>query len=204
MKNLIIFVFFIAAAICASAQKVYFIYLQSDNGNPFYVKMSDKIYSSAISGYLILSDLKDSIYNFSIGFPSSQSESKFAVSVNGKDKGFLIKNFDEGLGLFDLQSLSVIKSQKEERDKTISYQRRNDDFSSLLSKAAKDTSLLYAVVRINEDVVIQKKESKSEEEKQKIEEQILIKDTVSVKPQQTDITSEIKKEDTAAIVESNQ
>lgn len=153
MKNLGCYLLSIFLTLSASAQKVYFIYLQTEDYSAFYAKLNDKIYSSSNAGYLILPNLKDSTYNFSIGFPSSQTDSKFTVAIAGKDRGFLIKNFDSGLGLFDLQNLSVIRAQKEEKDKTISYQRRNDEFSSLLSKAANDTSLLYAVIR--QDVALQ-------------------------------------------------
>src|SRR5574337_73802 len=148
MRNLLLIIAFVACSVYASAQKAYFIYLQSDNGSPFYIKMNDKIYSSATSGYLILSNLVDSTYNFSIGFSSSQSESRFIVQLAGKDRGFLIKNFDSGLGLFDLQNLTITYPQKDDAPKNIAYIKRNDDFSSLLSKAARDTTLLYAVVRL--------------------------------------------------------
>lgn len=148
MKNLCsLLVSFFCLTFFASAQKVYFIYFQTEDHSPFYVKMNDKILSSSSTGYLIMSDLKDSAYNFSIGFPSTQKESKFSVTITGKDRGFLIKNFESGLGLFDLQNASVIKAQKDESDQNVIYQRRNDDFASLLSKAANDTSLLYAIVR---------------------------------------------------------
>lgn len=68
MKNLLFFLILIISAASASAQKVYFIYLQSDNNSAFYVKMGDKIYSSTVSGYIILSNLVDSTYIVSIGF----------------------------------------------------------------------------------------------------------------------------------------
>ena len=83
--------------------------------------MNDKIYSSENSGYLILSNLVDTTYNFAIGFPSSQSESRFVITLDGKDKGFLIKNFDSGLGLFDLQNLIITNAVKDESAKNISY-----------------------------------------------------------------------------------
>jgi hypothetical protein len=204
MRNLLLIVIFVGCSVCATAQKVYFIYLQSDNYNPFYIKMADKIYSSATSGYLILSNLVDSTYNFSIGFPSSQSESKFAIALGGKDKGFLIKNFESGLGLFDLQNLTITNALKDDSPKNISYIKRSDDFSSLLAKAAKDTTLLYAVVRVKEDdVAIQKEQPKTEEPKQKIEETTLQKDTIAASPLQADIGLETKKQDTIAIVQSN-
>lgn len=204
MRNLLLIIAFIVCSVCASAQKVYFIYLQSDNNSPFYVKMSDKVYSSTTSGYLILSNLVDSAYNFSIGFPSSQSESRFTVVLGAKDHGFLIKNFESGLGLFDLQSLTITNAQKEESAKNISYIRRNDDFSSLLSKAAGDTTLLYAVVRVKEDdVAIKKDEPKTEEPKQTTPETSSSKDTVVITGTQAETASEIKKQDSVSVAQSN-
>lgn len=204
MRNLSLIVAFIASSICASAQKVYFIYLQSDNSSQFYVKMNDKIYSSAASGYLILPNLIDSTYNFSIGFPSSQSESRFTVTLGGNDHGFLIKNFDSGLGLFDLQSLTITNARKDESEKNISYVRRNDDFSSLLSKAARDTTLLYAVVRAKEeDVAVKKEELKKEEPKQVAVETIPAKDTLVAAGIQTDIALETQKQDSTSITVTN-
>lgn len=156
MRNLLFVVCFVAASFCANAQKVYFIYLQTDNTNPFYLKMNDKIYSSTASGYLILSNLVDSTYNFSIGFPSSQQETRFAVTIASNDKGYLIKKFESGIGLFDLQNLSIINAQRDETPKNIVYQKRDDDFSYMLSKAANDTSLLYAVVKLKEEPSVKK------------------------------------------------
>ena len=204
MKNLFLFLTFIVFAVCASAQKVYFIYLQSDNNGSFYVKMGDKFYNSSSTGYLILSNLVDSAYNFSIGFPSSQTESKFTVRLEAKDRGFLIKNLDSGLGLFDLQDLTIIREQKDDSPKNISYIRRNDEFSSLLSKAAKDTSLLYAVVRVKEeDVAVQKEQPKTVQVNQKTEEPAVVKDTVVSNPPQTDIAFEEKKQDTIETSQPN-
>ncbi|MGZ4019865.1 MAG: DUF4476 domain-containing protein [Flavisolibacter sp.] len=179
MKNLVLLVTFVVCGICASAQKVYFIYIQSDNFSPFYVKMNDKIYSSTTSGYLILSSLVDSTYGFSIGFPSSQPESRFKVTLGGKDRGFLIKNFDTGLGLFDLQNLTITQSIKDDSPKNISYIRRNDEFSSLLSRAANDTTLLYAVVRTKIDDVAVQPQQPQAEDKQKVEEKPVIKDSAA-------------------------
>lgn len=204
MRNLLFIFAFALSSVCASAQKVYFIYLQSDNSSPFYLKMNDKIYSSATSGYLIVSNLVDSTYDFSIGFPSSQSEARFIVALKGKDYGFLIKNFESGLGLFDLQNLTITNSLKDDSPKNISYIRRNDDFSSLLAKAAKDTTLLYAVVRVKEDdMAIKREELKTEESKRKVEETTLQKDTIAASPLQTDIALETKKQDTIAVIQSN-
>src|SRR5436190_4357771 len=203
MKNLLFIIAFITSTICTSAQKVYFIYLQSDNNSPFYVKMNDRIYSSTVSGYLILSNLLDSAYTFSIGFPSSQSEAKFTVRLSSKDKGFLIKNFNSGLGLFDLQSLTITNEEKDEAPKNISFIKRNDDFSSLLSKAANDTSLLYAVVRTPvEDVTLQDSQPKPEEATQKTEEPHQLNDTTAILVLNTEATAATKQSDSAVVIQS--
>lgn len=206
MRNLIFTVFFMTTAFCARAQKVYFMYLQTDDFQPFYVKMNNRIYSSATQGYLILPSLVDSTYQFSVGFPSSAKESRFVVPVNGKDRGFLLKRFETGWGLFDLQSLSVIRAEKLEADETISYQKRNDDFSSLLSRAANDTSLLYAVV-VKRDLHPEKKssgESKAEavpeETETNLGEAVLQKDTVVRVPVQAGVAQQNANKDTASDV----
>lgn len=209
MRNLIFTVLLTASAFCASAQRVYFIYLQSDNYNPFYVKMNDKIYSSATSGYLILSNLVDSTYNFSIGFPSSSSESRFVITIDGKDKGFLIRN--AGSALFDLQNLTTIDAQKDESSKNISYIKRNDSFASLLSKAANDTSLLYAIVKTKEDVLAQKDQLKTDQSRQPTQTTASVKtevttviDTASAKPVARDVALETKKQDSTSVIQTSE
>src|SRR5215207_9236226 len=174
MRILSIILFFLCFQLTATAQKVYFIYLQSDNGAPFFVKANDQIFSSVHPGYLILPNLVDSTYQFSIGFSSSRSESRFIVPLGARDRGFLIKEFDYGFGLFDLQTLSVIRPQVNEAKKT-SYQYRNDDFTALLAKAANDTTLFYVPIFAKEDVAMNRKkvpDDKPEEKKTEPEKSI--------------------------------
>jgi hypothetical protein len=135
-----------------SAQKVYFLYLQTDDQSPFYVRMADKIFSSSTAGYLILPNLTDSTYQLGLGFAkSSRPETKFAVTINQSDKGYLIKNFTDELSLFDLQELSIVKSVSAAKDNTV-YETRTDKFSSVLSKAADDPGLLKVPVAKKEEV----------------------------------------------------
>ena len=146
MNKLTLCLLFSLASLTAFSQKVYFVYLQSETEQPFYVKMNGKIHSSSASGYLILSKLRDSTYNFTVGFPQNKwPEQNFSVAVNKKDHGYLLKNFGEkGWGLFDLQTLSVqmavsgsakIEEKKIEENKDVSV------FTEILSKAADDPSL---------------------------------------------------------------
>ena len=90
MKNLFqLFVFLFFSAISLHAQKVYFIYLQTDNQQPFYARMGEKIYNSNPSGYLILSNLRDSSYSINIGIQGSQTpDQPYSITVNRNDQGF--------------------------------------------------------------------------------------------------------------------
>ena len=174
MKKLLLFSVTLCFTFTLSAQKVYYLYLQTDDLSPFYVRMSDKIYSSAVSGFLILPNLTDSTYNINVGFAkSSKPETKFAVAINQNDKGYLIKNFDDGLGLFDLQNLSILKSVSAINDNTV-YETKTDKFSSILSKAADDPGLLRVPVAKKEEPVVIKPEEKTTSKP--TEEKVEIKD----------------------------
>jgi hypothetical protein len=133
----------------AFSQRLYFIYLQSEPEQPFFAKMSDKTYSSSALGYLILSRLRDSSYNFSIGFPENKwPEQKFTVDVKAKDHGYLLRNFGEkGWGLFDLQTLEV-RMALSTATRPKMEQREVSLFTAILSKAANDPSLRESPVAI--------------------------------------------------------
>lgn len=128
----------------ASAQKEYFFYFQSDNYNPFFLKMNDKVYSASAEGYLILPRLVDSTYTFSIGKNGAQAmESRFVVPVTQKDRGFLIREQENRFQLFDLQTLRTIQPQESGSRSGTSFIKKDDPFTRLLALAADDTSLLY-------------------------------------------------------------
>ncbi|QEC58191.1 DUF4476 domain-containing protein [Flavisolibacter ginsenosidimutans] len=151
MKKLFLFCTGLCLAIFAKAQKNYFLYLQTDDQSPFYVRLSDKVYSSSTAGYLILPNLTDTTYVLGVGFlKSTQPETRFAVTINQADKGYLLKNFSDGLSLFDIEDLTVVKSVSANKDNTV-YETKTDKFSSVLSKAADDPSLLKVPVAKKED-----------------------------------------------------
>ncbi len=172
MKKIVVALVLLIFAHSVSAQRVYFVYLQSEKQVPFYVKMGDKVHSSTFSGYLILSSLKDSSYTISLGFPGNTSaESKFNFVISNNDKGFLIKDLDGSVALFDLQNLAVLKSVSAAA-KTSGQPTalRTDPFTKLLSQTSDDASLLMAstvVPELQKEVVVPKeqKEAVKPEEK---------------------------------------
>jgi len=155
MKRTFLIFCFIIFVLFLNAQKIYFVYLQTETGEPFFVRMDDKLYSSSSSGYLILSKLKDSTYKFKLGFPSKDLDLNFTASINKKDHGFLIKNLGEkGWGLFDLQTLELqtatTNGKKETGlNSTINYPI--NAFTEMLSKATDDPSLKQSPVFVNDD-----------------------------------------------------
>ena len=128
------------------SQKVYFVYLQTDNHQPFYARLGEKIYNSTSSGYLILSNLRDSNYSINIGIQGSQApDQPYSIMVNKKDQGFLIKNFNEkGWGLFNLSSMAITMptSKPVTAVQAVKTEKREDNaFTNLLAKAADDSTI---------------------------------------------------------------
>lgn len=91
------------------AQQQHFIYIQSDNRQPFYVKMDSKILSSTSSGYAIIPKLLTTELVMQIGFPKNEFPPQ-TLSINVKeDAGYNLKNFGDGKwGLFNLQTMQVV------------------------------------------------------------------------------------------------
>ena len=156
MKRFILCFLVVAAWQISFSQKVYFVYLQSEQEQLFFVKMNEKVYSSTVSGYLILSKLYDSTYFFNVGFPENKwPEQKFSVVVNKKDHGYLLKNFgDKGWGLFDLQTMSVQMAMlPEERKSTVIKTEKKEvsEFTDILSKASDDSTLKEKQILVKEE-----------------------------------------------------
>jgi hypothetical protein len=143
MKRILIGVVLLLMVGAVRAQKVYFIYIQSDNRMPFFVKMGDKVTSSTASGYLILSKLVDSAYQFTIGKTGdAAAESRFSVTINKQDRGFLLKESEGRFGLFDLQALTLLSPLASAATSGKAVAKRTDAFTVLLAQAANDPSLL--------------------------------------------------------------
>ncbi len=198
MKKLHLCLLFSLAIFTASSQKVYFVYIQTESEQPFFVKVKEKVQSSTATGYIILAKLLDSTYNFSIGFPQNKwPEQNFTVSISKKDHGFLLKNFNEkGWGLFDLQTLTVqmaitgkagIEEVPKAENKDVSV------FTEILSKAADDPTLKEKPVLTK--VEEKKTEVAVQEVIKKEEPKVEIKEPVITKPVEVVETAVIKKEE---------
>ncbi len=199
MNKLILALLFFFSVLSASAQKVYFVYIQAETDQSFYLKFGEKTYSSSASGYLILPRLIDSTYAFKIGFAQNKwPEQVFLVPLNRKDHGYLLKNFGEkGWGLFDLQSLSVLMSSSPNSKAGNTEKTGTNDvsvFADILSKASDDPSLKEKTVQ-PQPVEETKKEAVLQEVAKKEEPKPVRKDTISGRQTETVAAPEMKKEE---------
>ena len=176
MKKITILLLTILFLSFADAQKVYFIYLQSENEQPFYARMGEKIHNSTSSGYLILSNLRDSIYTINLGFQGKQiPDQPFSVTIFKKDQGYLLKNFGEkGWGLFNLQSMAVVMPVVNTSVSSVKTEKREgSEFTDLLAKASDDSTIKERPIitkaeekKPAEPVVTEKKEVTPSEQKE--------------------------------------
>ena len=128
------------------AQRQYFIYLQSETKQPFFVKLNNAKINSSSYGYLIIPKLADSTYQLGIGSQTDQAFTyNFEIKLNQKDRGYLIKNMGEkGLGLFDQQTLELLKPVNSKVNTEVSssnVSNNSKSFSDILSKASNDPTL---------------------------------------------------------------
>lgn len=170
----------------AKSQLNHFIYLQTDNQQPFYIKHNNRIISSSSSGYLILPKLKDGVVDFAVGFPKSdQQEQQFRYTIDKADKGFLLKNFsDKGWGLYDLQTSSIVyaavKTAETNNNPGSTVAPANDPFSNMLSKVTQDSTVkTVTVVKETKPVIV----DTPKPAKVEVVVTAPAKDTIAVKPE---------------------
>jgi hypothetical protein len=158
-KHFIIVIFIFAFTLFARAQQTHFVYLQTEDGRPFYIKINNKILSSSSAGYLILPNLTDGDYSLSVGFPKKEfPEENFQIAINKKNEGFLLKNFGEkGWGLFNMQFYSVVMGGNTDATASSLKNLQDDPFSRMLANVVKDSSILQKKEPLKEEVPVSAK-----------------------------------------------
>lgn len=144
--GLVIIWVLMAGRICA--QQDYFVLIQADNSQPFYIRMEDKTFSSSAQGHLILSQLKEDSYTITIGFPKKLfPEQQFSFSLHKRDLEFQLKDLGEkGWGLFNpqTQELKMADEKKDGGARThLEGVKKDDAFSRLMAGVVSDTAVMY-------------------------------------------------------------
>ncbi len=145
MRILILLVFLCGNVSIGKAQQNYFVYLQTDNKQPFYVRVNEKVFSSSASGYVVIPKLQNGTHVFSVGFPKNEwPQQVIPVAVANKDQGFILKNFDsKGWGLFNMQTLDVVMSNLKLSNSgtAATVTTRTDEFSNTLADVVNTPSI---------------------------------------------------------------
>ncbi len=127
------------------AQDFRFIYMQTEDQTPFYIRNGSQTLSSATSGYVIIPRLAPGSYNITIGLPKkNHSEFSVWVDVSQTDAGYIIKD-DSGSGcyLVNLQSMEPVAiERKQPANYDLQLQKRNDVFARILAEVVNDSSVI--------------------------------------------------------------
>lgn len=154
LKQILIILIITTFAIIAKAQQNHFVYLQTENGQPFYVRLNNNVVSSSQAGYVILPNLAEGEYQLVVGFPKNEfPEENFNLTIEKKNEGYLLKNFGEkGWSLFNMQTLALIDNMNAPPVITTTS-IQDDPFSKMLANVVKDSSLLQKVEPVVEKPV---------------------------------------------------
>jgi Domain of unknown function (DUF4476) len=148
MRLILIFISILCISAGVRSQHHHFFYIQSDQQQPFYIKLGNEVLSSSSAGFLIIPKLKDSAFDMIVGFPKDQfPEYRFKIAQVKKDRGMNLKNFgDKGWGLFDLQTLEIMMGEKiiREEPKKVSLPQpiTTDAFTVALASVIDDPGLM--------------------------------------------------------------
>ncbi len=95
-----------------SAQATHYLFFQTENNKPFYLRLMGSTLSSNASGYLLIPKITDGKYEMHIGFAQSNLEQQFEIVMEGKDMGFSVKQeLDNSWSLFNLVDFSLHKGK---------------------------------------------------------------------------------------------
>ncbi|MBC7866535.1 MAG: DUF4476 domain-containing protein [Gloeobacteraceae cyanobacterium ES-bin-316] len=144
MRSLFLVISLLFLALISEAQQYHFIYLQTDNKQPFYVRVKEKLYSSSPSGYVVVPKLAAGPHTLSVGFPKNEwPVQNIDISIANNDMGFVLKNFEnKGWGLFNLQTMEVINTSAEKNiSSPNSMTTKTDEFSNVLADVVNTPSI---------------------------------------------------------------
>ena len=141
--RIVLFLFLLSSSLTSFCQQTYFLYIQNDQRQPFFVKLDRKVFSSSNNGYLIIPKLPAGSVNLAIGFPKSTApDLRFTYTIDKQDAGFLLRSFGEkGFGLFNLQTLDVVMQQQEENSSLAAS--TSDPFAEKLANVVGDPSIAH-------------------------------------------------------------
>lgn len=104
--------FFTGATAQQQESEKFFVYIQNENGSPFYVReKNNTVLSSSHAGYIIIPQLSKGNYVFTIGLPGDQvAEASFDINLSGEgDRGLLLREGNGQVALYSLKDFKEIQ-----------------------------------------------------------------------------------------------
>ena len=150
-----------------SAQATHYLFFQTENNQPFYLRLMGSTLSSNASGYLLIPKITDGKYEIHIGFVKSDTEQQFEVIMEGKDLGFSLKQeLDNSWSLFNLvdfsqnkgKTVAVVPKQPVKPDEEPVVANKVKEEEKQVEK--KDIKLADTVAKVQEQVKEQPKAKK--------------------------------------------
>jgi hypothetical protein len=147
MRICLLLVYSLLVAGQGHAQNSGFIYIESQNGLPFYIRSRDSLYHSAPEGYLLLAPLNKLKGDLILGFPG-QAAAAFVFSIPSPqiDKGWILRDMkQEGWRLYDSRLDELVPTRRlgSGASPYLGMLKRTDEFAVRLSQVVSDSAVLY-------------------------------------------------------------
>ena len=160
----LVFIFLICFLVnVVFSQQQYYIYIQSEEPQEFYVRTGSGIFNSSGSGYLVIPGLEKNTHEIIIGFPGKKEpEWRFNCTISEADLGFVLKaEGNGGVQLLNLKQKEGVKGTVVERHPEIKKNNdvpppgmiSNDLFSSMLADVVNDPTIRQQLVIVEKETV---------------------------------------------------
>lgn len=140
----------------AFSQQRYYIYIQSEDKQEFYVRTGSGIFNSSGNGYLVIPALEKNTHEIIIGFPGKNDpEWRFNCTISDADLGFVLEaGSNNGMQLLNLGHKEGVKGTLVEHHSPIKDNNvvatsgaiSNDPFSSMLAEVVNDPTIRRQLV----------------------------------------------------------
>ena len=182
----------------AQAQDFHFIYIETENQKPFYVRIDGQTIPSSSSGYIIIPRLTQGEYKSYIGFPKTElAELVFNFVINDADAGYFIKeDIDQGLYMVDLQTMKFVPTEMRWPvvKNTI---KSKDEFARILAEVVNDSSINEIAVFTKPVEVLVKSEANETNTLKAVEPKVVIDDTPQVIVDSKVVISKLEQKNTS-------
>ena len=153
----LVFIFLICFLVkIVFSQQQYYIYIQSEDQQQFYVRTGSRIFNSSGNGYLVIPGLEKNTHEIIIGFPGKKDpEWRFNCTISEADLGFVLKaKGKDGVQLLNLKQKEGVTGTVVEHHPEIKENNvvpppgmiSNDPFSSMLADVVNDPTIRQQLV----------------------------------------------------------